>query len=617
MAIQMANYDWVSNTITFNTTDRLPRTNFSTPQTITETTSAATLTTVSSGGSLSDNTTYFYRISAVTLNGETGASPEAFIKTGAGGGSNEVTVTWASVPGALYYNVYRGTSSGSEQFLVSVTAPTLSFTDQGTKPIKAGVFAPSWLTLEDTHGTQTIIAPAAGVTISGGSSPGSNGVFQVLANVTASFSGLTITGGTLGVQILHGAALTMTNCTVENNSGIGVYAADFNSTLTGGTATLSNCTVSGNTGTGVAEVAGYLTMTNCTISDNTGQVGGILLKGKNTTLTDCTISGNTGTGTGTTFPIAYGVGGIQTISGTATLINCTVSGNTGTGTGTGGGTGGIGGIQTISGTATLINCTVSGNTGNGTTGIGGILVHGGATLKTINTIVAENTGSTDPDVFHTFNSLGNNLIGNTSGSTGFTGPGDQVGPNTSFTGNLTSGNLTTIQSVSSLTGIAVGQLIADTAGDIPLGTVVTAVNVSGNTITLSQAATGSATGDKFFNSLNPLLAPLANNGGPTQTMALQSGSPAIDAGTKTGAPTTDQRGFPRDPDQKGNVDIGAFEAANWDIWTGAGGNNDWSNASNWVDSTGTIHAVPTSTSDVWFTGMPAPPLSMPLSPSTV
>ena len=41
---------------------------------------------------------------------------------------------------------------------------------------------------------------------------------------------------------------------------------------------------------------------------------------------------------------------------------------------------------------------------------------------------------------------------------------------------------------------------------------------------------------------------------------------------------------------------------NWDIWTGAGGNNDWSNASNWVDSTGNIHQAPTSTSDVWFTG---------------
>ncbi|MCB1599634.1 MAG: hypothetical protein KDI66_06380 [Xanthomonadales bacterium] len=52
-----------------------------------------------------------------------------------------------------------------------------------------------------------------------------------------------------------------------------------------------------------------------------------------------------------------------------------------------------------------------------------------------------------------------------------------------------------------------------------------------------------------------LLAPLADNGGPTQTMALMSGSPAINTGTATGAPATDQRGLPR----FGAVDKGAFE----------------------------------------------------------
>jgi hypothetical protein len=41
---------------------------------------------------------------------------------------------------------------------------------------------------------------------------------------------------------------------------------------------------------------------------------------------------------------------------------------------------------------------------------------------------------------------------------------------------------------------------------------------------------------------NALLAALGNYGGPTQTMASLPGSPAINAGTATGAPTTDQRG---------------------------------------------------------------------------
>ena len=55
---------------------------------------------------------------------------------------------------------------------------------------------------------------------------------------------------------------------------------------------------------------------------------------------------------------------------------------------------------------------------------------------------------------------------------------------------------------------------------------------------------------------NPLLAPLGNYGGPTQTEALLPGSPAINAGTSTGAPLADQRGLGR----VGAVDIGAFES---------------------------------------------------------
>lgn len=67
-------------------------------------------------------------------------------------------------------------------------------------------------------------------------------------------------------------------------------------------------------------------------------------------------------------------------------------------------------------------------------------------------------------------------------------------------------------------------------------------------------------------STDPLLAPLADNGGPSLTQALLPGSPAIDGGDPTGACTpTDQRGAPRptDGDAGGTAecDIGAFELA--------------------------------------------------------
>jgi hypothetical protein len=51
------------------------------------------------------------------------------------------------------------------------------------------------------------------------------------------------------------------------------------------------------------------------------------------------------------------------------------------------------------------------------------------------------------------------------------------------------------------------------------------------------------------------LGPLADNGGPTQNFALEAGSPAIDAGTTTDCPSTDQRGYLRDA----SCDIGSYE----------------------------------------------------------
>jgi hypothetical protein len=56
---------------------------------------------------------------------------------------------------------------------------------------------------------------------------------------------------------------------------------------------------------------------------------------------------------------------------------------------------------------------------------------------------------------------------------------------------------------------------------------------------------------------DPLLRPLANNGGETDTMALRWGSPAINTGDPANCPATDQRGVKRP--QLGTCDIGAFE----------------------------------------------------------
>ena len=67
--------------------------------------------------------------------------------------------------------------------------------------------------------------------------------------------------------------------------------------------------------------------------------------------------------------------------------------------------------------------------------------------------------------------------------------------------------------------------------------------------------------------VDPLLGPLADDGGPTETMALLPGSPAIDRGVASEAETADQRGLPRPIEIAGvanaaggdGTDVGAFE----------------------------------------------------------
>jgi hypothetical protein len=86
-------------------------------------------------------------------------------------------------------------------------------------------------------------------------------------------------------------------------------------------------------------------------------------------------------------------------------------------------------------------------------------------------------------------------------------------------------------------------------------------NLIGN---VSDSTGWGATGDQL--NVNPQLGPLANYGGPTLTMALRSGSPAIDKGKSFGSPI-DQRGMTRvlddpnipNPINGDGADIGAFE----------------------------------------------------------
>jgi hypothetical protein len=93
-------------------------------------------------------------------------------------------------------------------------------------------------------------------------------------------------------------------------------------------------------------------------------------------------------------------------------------------------------------------------------------------------------------------------------------------------------------------------------------------NVDGGTTCGFGSASGSISG------VDPLLATLGDYTGPTQTMALLPGSPAIDRvpGTGAGCPATDQRAVARPQPAGGACDSGAFESSGFTMTIFSGNN---------------------------------------------
>ena len=276
-------------------------------------------------------------------------------------------------------------------------------------------------------------------------------------------------------------------------------------------------TVSGGGNNRVFNVdGGSAALAGLTISGgNASSGGGLYDHGGMLSLTDCSVSGNTAT-----------VGGGLYISqgGATSLTNCNLSGNSARYS--------AGGLFNW-GTATLTNCTLSSN--NTARGGGGLFNDQGGTATLTNCTLSGNTAAGD----------GGGLY-NDGGTT-----------------NLT------------LTNCTVSANSAPYGGGLRnFGTaMLTNTIVAGNT---SVDVSGPISGSNNLVGGNPLLAPLGDYGGPTQTMGLLPGSPAIgkgitadDPGTSTPI-TTDQRGLKLDSPAP---DIGAFQSQGFILTPVAGSNS--------------------------------------------
>lgn len=218
-------------------------------------------------------------------------------------------------------------------------------------------------------------------------------------------------------------------------------------------------------------------------------------------------------------------GGIFSFGSQLTITNSVIAGNTASAN--------AGGIYNIDGTLELSTSTVSGNTAGDA---GGGITNGGApaVLNVINSTISGNTALNGGGIFTNgqvtvrSSTITRNVASiNGGGIANFTGEAVSLG-NTIVAGNT-----------------------APVAPDFRDTLTSLGFNLIGNTV--GTTITGDATGNIL--NQNALLSSLLNNGGTTPTHALLPNSPAINAGTSTNAPATDQRGRPR----VGQVDIGAYE----------------------------------------------------------
>lgn len=358
----------------------------------------------------------------------------------------------------------------------------------------------------------------------------------VAAPINVTLSGLTLTRGFSASGLVAGGAvfadsenLTILDSVISNSTSgaadedpspngcggnVGFFGTSggtlriVNSRLTGGVAQGLDFLVGGN----LCVFKGRLILERSTLSGGTARQGGGLFVDSltgNSRISLSTISGNRADESG---------GGIfsSSLGAVLTIESSTISGNTGglpspiyTGFG--------GGIEIDQGNLRIINSTISGNHANGAGG--GIVSPVGANSSLLLRLTT----------------VSNNTAGRTAGSI------------------LVSGPIATVRLDHSIVAHGAPQDLAGLPAEFP-------ATFTADDSLIEAPGTALLVGAHNRVGADPLLGPLANNGGPTRTHRPLPGSPAIDAGDPAipSPPATDQRGFARIAGAA--IDLGSVEA---------------------------------------------------------
>jgi hypothetical protein len=393
---------------------------------------------------------------------------------------------------------------------------------------------------------------------------------QMISNVPTLVPG---TGGGFG-DAANTGNLTVTNCLFLDNSaagdGGGIQEGGPQTTITG---TVFEGNVSGGNGGGVFVNGQTVSITDTVFRQNVATSGGgVEDQAVTFTVTTSTFDTNhalsTNGGNGNDAGTGGNGGGLDVGSGATSVgvSNSLFLGNIATGTGTGGAIDDVSGTLTVSAsqftgnsaagnggaindTGSSVNVMQSTFNNNRTFGSGGAISFTSTNPSTIqdDTIVANAAGVNGGGIFNSASSLilqSDTISGNSTGNIG------------GGVSNFNGGTLTIADT------IIYGNSTAFGGRDV-FGLTIT--DRGGNLIGVAPPGFGAGT----LVGVNPLLGRLENNGGHyagaysdqqiVQTEALLPGSPAIGTGVLSGAPTTDERGFPRPAGGRTNPSIGAYE----------------------------------------------------------